>query len=459
MPTDVPQLMASALADAQKVRRDAIPVMHSHRILEPKKLVQSPPGPCPQYLPPQIRRRRSIPSVEFHCPLLPLASSLAPFVLTLCVLLTSANAQDWQKHSIDNRGRGADGVRLLDVNADGLFDIACGWEEAGETRAYLNPGPALVRTPWPSVTVGKSGPVEDAVFCDLDGDGAFDVISASEDQRIRVHWAPADASRWLDATSWTTEILPAATGLQNWMFTIPTQLDGHHGPDLVAAGKGPEVVWFEAPADPRNLAAWKRHLISSRGGWTMGMMLTELSGDDLPDLLLGIRRTNPGVRWFRNPGPGADLYLPWPETGVGVQGQAAGFVEVADLDGDGLTDVVVPMMEQRTLQIFRGLDRTGSRWQTTNLPLPTERNKGIAIGDINLDGQADLIVAHELGGAAWFSHSGNPHSTEWMRHPIGSGGKLDDVTLLDLDADGDLDVLTTDERGQQVIWFENPHQP
>ncbi len=421
--------------------------------LEAPKLIRSTPCSFPQH-----RQFVNHCSQGMEAVLSAFRPQLHSLTLTLCLLFNTAFAKDWQKHTIDNRGRGADGVRLLDVNADGLLDIACGWEEAGETRAYLNPGPAGARDRWPSVTVGKSGPVEDAVFCDLDGDGAFDVISASEDRRIRIHWAPADSASWLDDTAWTTEILPAATGLQNWMFTIPRQLDGTHGPDLIAAGKGPEVVWFEAPAEARNLAAWKRHLISRRGGWTMGMMLTRLSDDDLPDLLLGIRRTNPGIRWFRNPGPGKDLYLPWPEFNVGPQGDSAGFVEVADLDGDGLTDVVAPMMEQRSLKIFRGLDSNGNRWQITDLSLPTERNKGIAIGDINLDGQVDLIVAHELGGAAWFSHSGNPHSTAWTRHPIGSGGKLDDVTLLDLDADGDPDVLTTDERGEQVIWFENPHQ-
>ena len=47
----------------------------------------------------------------------------------------------WNRHTIDNSSRGADGIRLADVNADGLMDIATGWEEGGKIRVYLNPGP------------------------------------------------------------------------------------------------------------------------------------------------------------------------------------------------------------------------------------------------------------------------------------------------------------------------------
>jgi hypothetical protein len=48
--------------------------------------------------------------------------------------------------------------------------------------------------------------------------------------------------------------------------------------------------------------------------------------------------------------------------------------------------------------------------------------------------------------------------TQEISGPAGPRGmKLDDIQLLDLDADGDLDVLTTEERtGFGVVWFENP---
>jgi hypothetical protein len=86
----------------------------------------------------------------------------------------------WARHTIDASSRGADGVRLADVNGDGLPDIATGWEEGGQVRLCLNPGPARARRPWPAVTVGRVGSPEDAVVVDLDGDGAPDVVSCCE---------------------------------------------------------------------------------------------------------------------------------------------------------------------------------------------------------------------------------------------------------------------------------------
>ena len=96
----------------------------------------------------------------------------------------------WRRHIIDDSSRGADGVRVEDVNGDGYLDLTTGWEEGGVVRVTLNPGPAAVRARWPSVTVGKVASPEDAVFVDLDQDGAVDVVSCCEgsNRSVFVHW-------------------------------------------------------------------------------------------------------------------------------------------------------------------------------------------------------------------------------------------------------------------------------
>jgi hypothetical protein len=65
-------------------------------------------------------------------------------------------------------------------------------------------------------------------------------------------------------------------------------------------------------------------------------------------------------------------------------------------------------------------------------------------------------------GTYWLEYQKSPFENEWNVHRIASpqGIKYDLVHLLDLDGDGDLDVLTNeekqDEHGLGVFWYENP---
>lgn len=375
-------------------------------------------------------------------------------VLSACLTML-ADAREWKVHSIDTEGKGADGVRFADVNNDGFLDIASGWEEAGESRAYLHPGPDKVRQPWPKVVVGKTGPVEDAVFADLDGDGAAEVVSSSENRKIYVHWAPKDGDTYLEASAWKTEFIPASEGVHNWMITAPLQLDGKNGPDLLAAGKGNNVYWFESPADPRELSLWKMHKLSDKAGWMMGFLPVDMDLDGDQDLLVGVRNGNPGVRWFENPGHGLKQRESWKAHEVGKPG-SMGFVATGDLDQDGNLDVVASVMGEKRVRIFRGLGKDATRWETIDIIMPNSKNKGIAIGDIDLDGRDDLVVSYEYAEIFILKNDGQIGTRNWTREKVASGGKFDDVTLYDVDLDGDLDIFTTDEKGLQVLWYENP---
>ena len=82
-------------------------------------------------------------------------------------LVIGKTKKPWKLHTIDKSSQGADGVRLFDVNRDGLMDIATGWEEGGIIRAYLHPKRGQEKKIWPAVTVGEVKSPEDAVFIDI----------------------------------------------------------------------------------------------------------------------------------------------------------------------------------------------------------------------------------------------------------------------------------------------------
>lgn len=135
--------------------------------------------------------------------------NLAPAAAMAVFLLSTpapARADDvpWPIHVIDNSSKGADGVRLADVNGDGRLDIATGWEEGGVTRVYLHPGPDKVKGNWPAVTVGRTPDVEDAVPGDLDGDRSSGVIACCEgaDKSLSgVRWTGRESRRGVPVAS------------------------------------------------------------------------------------------------------------------------------------------------------------------------------------------------------------------------------------------------------------------
>jgi len=395
-----------------------------------------------------------------------------PALLSLALLFgLSAAAQErgtpWNLHIIDGSSRGADGVRLADVNGDGLMDITTGWEEGGLTKVYLHPGHAQAKENWPSVIVGKTPKVEDAVFADLDGDGAIDVVSSCEgkEKTVYFHWAPPEPENYLKSECWTREPLAASQKKQMWMYAEPVQLDGKNGIDLVVGAKGQkgtQLGWFESPADPRVSKDWKWHPMD-KTGWIMSIVAEDMDGDGDSDILITDRKgKRRACRWLENPGPGAAQTQPWPSHLVGGAGREIMFLVLADYDGDGLKDVLTCAKEKEVLW-FRRLDKTGKAWEEKGILYPenTGRAKAVAVGDINLDGKMDLVVDCEsanppLSGMVWMSGA----DSRWHEVSGPDGIKYDRIELIDLDGDGDLDALTCEERhnkgGLGMFWYENP---
>ncbi|MBN2330063.1 MAG: VCBS repeat-containing protein [Candidatus Omnitrophica bacterium] len=370
----------------------------------------------------------------------------------------------WIRHTIDDSSQGADGVRLADADGDGLLDIATGWEEGGVIRVYLNPGPERSKSAWPNVTVGRVGSPEDAVLVDVDGDGAMDVVSCSEGEtrRVSIHWAPKEANRRLDSSAWTTESIPAVENAAQWMFCLPMQIDGKNGVDLVLGAKNENahIGWLESPDEPRRLEDWRWHPLIE-AGWIMTLAAWDFNGDGAMDILASDRKGDSrGCFWLEHPGAERAAEA-WPRHAISGSDQEFMFIDLADLNGDDLPDLPAAV-RSRELSLYMAQPPFPSTWRRRTIPFPpnTGTGKSVRIGDLNLDGKPDLVLSCENAtedrrGVFWMEK----HGGEWDSHPIsGPGGvKFDLIELIDLDADGDLDVLTCEERSNLgVVWYENP---
>lgn len=389
-------------------------------------------------------------------------------------VLAGLRGDPWARHIIDDLSEGADGARVMDVNGDGFQDITTGWEEGAMTRAYLHPGAGNAKAKWPAVTVGRTKAVEDAVFCDIDNDGSVDVVSSCEGntKRINIHWAPESKDHYLDPDEWSTEAVPVTVDLTRWMFVAPMQVDGKNGIDLVVGSKDDNglIGWLESPEDPRNLAAWKFHKLYE-ADWIMSIVPVDMDDDGDLDILATDRKgKGRGVLWLENPGA-SKVKGQWKEHRVGGSGKGeVMFLHLADLNMDGRHDITVSLKPDE-VHWFESRHDPTSLWRHHLFNVPDPRKvgfaKGVRVGDINGDGHPDVVYSCESAtppksGVFWMENDGNPESSKWVMHDISgpTGIKFDRIELLDVDRDGDMDVITCEERhkgrGLGLIWYENP---
>jgi len=379
----------------------------------------------------------------------------------------------WEVHTIDASSSGADGVKLADINEDGLLDITTGWEEGGITKLYLHPGMDQVRELWPNVVVGKTPQVEDAVFADINDDGRLDIVSCTENrsEKIYVHLAPE--KDFLNAENWKQYVLPASDSVMQWMFAEPLQVDGKYGVDLVAAGKGEKgrLGWFEAPKKKNDVEGWQWHEISSMS-WVMSIQFRDMDSDGDMDVIVTDRKSGlQGCRWLENPGIGEQQKKEWTSHFIGGVRLEVMFMAISDLDGDGIEEVVITERTDQTIRICRRKDKSGLEWdeRVIEVPATTGNCKSVNVGDINGDGVMDLVLSTNTDkekkvGLSWLDGRKIKNTTGKDFQQI-SGvhrSKFDKAVLTDIDKDGDLDVLICEENygenseGLGVVWYENP---
>lgn len=296
-----------------------------------------------------------------------------------------------------------------DFNGDRRSDIlVIGWP-GREAFWFENPG-ATRTGDWPQHLVYSNVNTESPGFVDVDGDGLAEIVAGSGARLGYMQRNGQDPQ-----APWTFHAISPPGKWQRYTHGIGLgDVNGDGRPDFLEANG-----WWEQPPSLAGDPAWKFHPHSFGPGGAQ-MYAYDVNGDGLADIVTSIEAHGYGLGWFeqRVDGSGHRTWIERVITSrradekiAGVQFSQPHAVMLEDIDGDGLKDLIVGKRHWAHgdkgdpepnapavlywFKLVRGAD--GAKFIPRLIDDASGAGCQFPVADLNGDGRPDLAIANKKG--------------------------------------------------------------
>lgn len=385
------------------------------------------------------------------------------------------------EHVISTTVDGVKSVFAADLDGDLDLDIVVAAEQAGAVYWFEN-----VAGQFTQRVVSADIASADAVFAiDLDRDGEVDVLSASSvpgstSDNDKLAWHKNDGGI---PPGWTENVVASTAEGLNALFLA--DLDGDMEDDLVAATTSDQIVWYSISGG--NQPTFNRSLVADGVLDARAVFAYDLDNDGDQDVISASARHGI-IYWHENPLNPAPGKIAGVQPAFTTRVVAFGLVSpesvfVADLDDDGDGDVISASSGDDTIAWYENclsgacsvsgptpefVEHVLASNNALESQYRTVSARSVFAVDVDKDGDIDVLSASSGDGKVSIFENDGQKPPTFVEKIIASGNLSDavfsepgafSVSATDVDNDGDIDLLVAASSAGRITWYEQDVDP
>jgi hypothetical protein len=223
-------------------------------------------------------------------------------------------------------------------------------------------------------------------------------------------------------------------------FDVRTEdIDQDGDLDIYTANYSGRISWFENDGG-HPPGAWAEHILTEFADGTESVYAARVDGDADLDFFSAAFNLEE-IAWYENGGDGKS----WTRMPITFDCRLCVDVWGADLDGDGDNDALSASGYDSKIVWYENLG--GGSWFPRLIGIAGE-----TVGAADLDQDGDLDV---LGGLMWFENDGGTPPAFSPHLVGGTAMTANHIAVLDVDRDGDPDLLSAGQEDDTIAWHEN----